>query len=421
MSYSIFFYFCNDKKKMNAASFISKRIFSLSKENLSSTVMRIAVTSVALGIAIMLISIAVVVGFKNQIKDKVVGFVAPIHIQPLNQNESIEETPFIFDSVLNARLNKPFITEMHPTANKAGIIKTDEEIQAVVLKGVDHDYNWSYIGSYLVDGEIPQYAENQRSNDVVISNIIAHKMQLNVGDPVRIWFVDQDLKARGRKFSVKGIYETGLQECDERYVYCDLDQIRKLNGWDNNEIGHLEIWVDDEKHINDYNEQIYYSIPTHLVSYSAMETYPQIFDWLELQDMNVVIIIVLMLLVAGITIISMLLIIILERTSTIGLLKSMGASNGLIRSIFLKRSCRILLIGMAIGNVVGIGLCLIQKYTNLITLSPESYYLSAVPIELNIWNILALNAGTMILWVLMLLLPTMLINNIRPSKSIRFE
>ena len=190
---------------MNAASFISKRIFSLSKENLSSTVMRIAVASVALGIAIMLISIAVVVGFKNQIKDKVVGFVAPIHIQALNQNESIEETPFLFDSVLNARLDKPFITEMHPTANKAGIIKTDEEIQAVVLKGVDHDYNWSYIGSYLVDGEIPQYAENQRSNDVVISNIIANKMQLNVGDPVRIWFVAQYLKARGRKFNVKGV------------------------------------------------------------------------------------------------------------------------------------------------------------------------------------------------------------------------
>lgn len=406
---------------MNAATFISKRIFSLSKENLSSTVMRIAVTSVALGIAIMLISIAVVIGFKNQIKDKVVGFVAPIHIQALNQNESIEETPFLFDSVLNARLSKPFITEMHKTANKAGIIKTDDEIQAVVLKGVDSDYNWNYIGSYLIDGEIPQYVENERSNDVLISNIIASKMNLNVGDPVRIWFVDQDLKARGRKFNVIGVYETGLQECDERYVYCDLNQIRRLNGWNNGEVGHLEIWIDNEKNIDDYNEQIYYSIPTHLVSYTAMETYPQIFDWLELQDMNVIIIIVLMLLVAGITIISMLLIIILERTSTIGLLKAMGASNGLIRSIFLKRSCRILLIGMAIGNVIGIGLCLIQKYTNLITLSPESYYLSAVPIELNIWNILALNIGTLILWILMLLLPTMLINNVRPSKSIRFE
>ena len=406
---------------MNAASFISKRIFSLSKENLSSTVMRIAVTSVALGIAIMLISIAVVVGFKNQIKDKVIGFVAPIHIQALNQNESIEETPLILDSVLLARLNKPFITEMHPTANKAGIIKTDEEIQAVVLKGVDFNYNWNYINKYLISGDTPQYIENERSNDVVISNIIAHEMNLNTGDPVRIWFVDKDMKARGRKFNVIGIYETGLQECDERYVYCDLEQIRKLNGWENNEIGHLEIWVDNQKYLQDYNQQIYYSIPTALVSYTAMETYPQIFDWLELQDMNVVIIIVLMLLVAGITIISMLLIIILERTSTIGLLKAMGASNGLIRSIFLKRSCRILLIGMAIGNVIGIGLCLIQKFTNLISLSPESYYLSAVPIELNIWHILALNAGTMILWVLMMLLPTMLINNIRPSKSIRFE
>ena len=406
---------------MNAATFISKRIFSLSKENLSSTVMRIAVASVALGIAIMLISIAVVVGFKNQIKDKVIGFVAPIHIQALNQNESIEETPFLFDSILSARLDKPFITEMHKTADKAGIIKTDEEIQAVVLKGVDQDYNWSYISSYIINGGVPQYVENERSNDVVISNIIARKMKLNVGDAVRIWFVDPEMKARGRKFTVVGIYETGLQECDERYLYCDLNQIRRLNGWDNGEIGHLEIWVDNQELINDYNNQIYYSIPTNLVSYTAMESYPNIFDWLELQDMNVVIIIALMLLVAGITIISMLLIIILERTSTIGLLKAMGASNGLIRRIFLKRSFRILLIGMIIGNIIGIGLCLVQQHYNIIALSPESYYLSAVPIELNIWYILALNVGTMILWILMLLLPTMLINNVRPSKSIRFE
>lgn len=406
---------------MNAASFISKRIFSLSRDNLSSTVMRIAVTSVALGIAIMLISIAVVVGFKNQIKDKVIGFVAPIHIQALNQNESIEETPFVFDSILQARLDKPFITEMHKTANKAGIIKTDEEIQAVVLKGVDADYNWNYINSFLLDGNTPQYVDNERSNDVVISKIISQRMNLNVGDPVRIWFVDKDMKARGRKFTVVGVYETGLQECDDRFVYCDLNQIRKLNGWENEEIGHLEIWVDNQQFIDNYNDQIYYSIPTQLVSYTAMETYPHIFDWLELQDMNVVIIIVLLLLVAGITIISMLLIIILERTSTIGLLKAMGASNGLIRSIFLKRSCRILLIGMIIGNVIGLGLCLIQQYTHCIALSPESYYLSAVPIELNIWYILMLNIGTFVLWVLMLLLPTMLINNIRPSKSIRFE
>lgn len=406
---------------MNASTFISKRIFSLSKENLSSTVMRIAVASVALGIAIMLISIAVVIGFKHQIRDKVIGFVAPVHIEMLNQNESVEETPFAYDSTLKARLNHSFISEVHATANKAGLIKTDDEIHAVVLKGVDAEYNWNYINDNLVEGEIPQYVENERSNDIVVSKIISDKMQLDVGDDVRVWFVDADMKARGRKFNVKGVYETGLSECDERFVYCDLNQVRRLNGWADDEVGHLEVWVNDEMETTIANELIYYSIPTELVSFSAMQSYPQIFDWLELQDMNVAIIIALMLLVAGITIISMLLIIILEKTSTIGLLKSMGADNGLIRRIFLKRSCYILLIGMLIGNAVGIGLCLLQKYTNLISLSPESYYLSSVPIELNWFYIVALNVGTSLLWMLMLLLPTILINNIRPSKSIRFE
>lgn len=406
---------------MNAATFISKRIFSLSKENLSSTVMRIAVASVSLGVAIMLVSIAIVVGFKNQIRDKVVGFVAPLHIQALNQNESIEETPFLYDSVLKARLDKPFITAVHPTANKAGIIKTDDEIQAVVLKGVDSSYDWGYIAEHLKMGECPQYLDNERSNEIVVSKIIADRMNLSVGDDVRIWFVDNDMKARGRRFVLKGIYETGLSECDERFVYCDLSQIRRLNGWWNDEVGHLEIRIDEKVDVAEANRSVYFSIPPELVSYTAMESYPQIFDWLDLQDMNVVIIIALMLLVAGITIISMLLIIILEKTSTIGLLKSMGASNQLVRRIFLKRSCRILLIGMLIGNVAGIGICLIQKTTNIISLSPESYYLSSVPIELN-WTYFAmLDIGTFVVWIVMLLIPTMLINNIRPSKSIRFE
>ncbi|MCQ2319425.1 MAG: ABC transporter permease [Bacteroidales bacterium] len=406
---------------MNAATFISKRIFSLSKENLSSTVMRIAVASVSLGVAIMLVSIAIVVGFKNQIRDKVVGFVAPLHIQALNQNESIEETPFLYDSVLKARLDKPFVTAVHPTANKAGIIKTDDEIQAVVLKGVDSSYDWGYIAEHLKMGECPQYLDNERSNEIVVSKIIADRMNLSVGDDVRIWFVDNDMKARGRRFVLKGIYETGLSECDERFVYCDLSQIRRLNGWWNDEVGHLEIRIDEKVDVAEANRSVYFSIPPELVSYTAMESYPQIFDWLELQDMNVVIIIALMLLVAGITIISMLLIIILEKTSTIGLLKSMGASNQLVRRIFLKRSCRILLIGMLIGNVAGIGICLIQKTTNIISLSLESYYLSSVPIELN-WTYFAmLDIGTFLVWIVMLLIPTMLINNIRPSKSIRFE
>ena len=406
---------------MKATRFISSRIFSLSKENLSSTVMKIAMLSIALGIAIMLISISVVVGFKNQIKDKVIGFVSPIQIQVLNQNESMEETPFVYDSLVKSRLQLPFVKSIHQTANKAGIIKTDSEIQGVVLKGVDKDYNWDYISSNIVEGSLPEYNDTERSNDVIISKIISDKMHLGVGDDIRIWFVGEDMKARGRKFSVKGIYETGLVECDERFVYCDLNQIRRLNGWENDEVGHLEIILTEGVDIEEANNIIYYSIPTNLLSLTASDLYPQIFDWLELQDMNVVIIIALMLMVSGVTIISMLLIIVLERTSTIGVLKAMGADNAFVRKIFLQRSRKILLVGMLIGNAFGLGLCVIQKYTEFIKLSPESYYLSSVPIELNLWYILMLNVGTFLLWVLMMLIPTMVINNVKPSKSIRFE
>ena len=406
---------------MKARRFISSRIFSMEKGNLSSVVMKIAIISIALGISIMLISIAVVVGFKNQIKDKVVGFVSPIQIQALNQNESIEETPFVYDTTLQSKLTVPFIKSVYPTANKAGLIKTDTEIHGIILKGVDKDYDWYYINSNLTSGEVPHYTEEERSNDVVISKIIADKLLLNVGDDVRIWFVGEDMKTRGRKFSVKGIYETGLTECDERFIYCDLNQIRRLNGWENDYVGHLEIQLNEDVDVLEANNYIYYSIPTYLISYTARELYPHIFDWLDLQDMNVVIIIVLMLLVAGITIISMLLIIVLERTSTIGVLKALGANNRFVRQVFLQRSKRILFIGMLIGNIIGIGLCMIQKYTEIIKLSPESYYLSSVPIELNLTHIVLLNVGTFLLWVMMMLIPTMMINNINPSKSIRFE
>ena len=318
-------------------------------------------------------------------------------------------------------LDLPFIKSIHPTANKAGLIKTDEEIQGVILKGVDQNYDWTYINSNIIEGEIPQYVDNERSNDVVISKIISDKMMLGVGDEVRIWFVGEDMKTRGRKFFIKGVYETGLTECDERFIYSDLNQIRRLNGWDANMVGHLEINLEENIDAADANNTIYYKIPTDLVSYEAADLYPQIFDWLDLQDMNVFIIIVLMLLVSGITIISMLLIIVLERTSAIGILKSMGANNAFVRKVFLQRSRRILLMGMLFGNIFGLGVCFIQKYTEIIKLSPESYYLSSVPIEIDPLYVLLLNLGTFILWVLMMLIPTMIINNIKPSKSIRFE
>ena len=407
---------------MSGSKFISNRLFSLSKGSLSSTVMRLSVTSVALAVTVMLISLAVVVGFKNQIRDKVVGFVAPIHVQALDRNESYEEQPFVMNGKLEQALeNTDGIKHYQGVADKAGMIKTDDEIQGVVMKGVGIDYDWSYFGKSLVDGVLPQYAGEERSNDVLVSKLIADRMLLSVGDDVRVWFIDEDMKARGRKFSVKGIFETGLSEFDERYVFCDIGQIRKLNRWADDEVGLVEVWLDDVESMDEVNAKLYFNIPGNLASYTARESNPQIFDWLALLDTNVWLILGLMFLVAGITVISMLLIIIIEKTSTIGMLKAMGASNGFVRKVFLRRSVRILLLGMLIGNIVGIGFCLLQQYTGFVSLNPETYYLSAVPIELRWTTVIVLNVVSFALWLLMLLIPTGIINRIRPSKSIRFE
>ena len=410
------------KQQMSGPKFIADRIFSFSKENLSSTVMRLAVTSVALAVVVMLISWAVVVGFKNQIRDKVIGFVAPIHVQALDKNESMEETPFVLDSLLVSRLNSvQGISHYQQVANKAGMIKTDEEIQGVVLKGVDENYDWTYFESCLLEGKAPKYTADERSTEVLVSKVIADKMLLGVGDDVRLWFIDKDMQARGRKFSVSGIFETGLYEFDERYVFADLNQIRKLNGWEDNEAGLLEIALDEGADVDQVNEKLYYALPSELASYTARQSNPQIFDWLDLLDTNVWLIMALMLLVAGITVISMLLIIIIERTSTIGLLKAMGANNKFVRQVFLLRSLRILLIGMLIGNVIGLGFCFFQQYTGFIKLDAATYYLSAVPIEMHFTTVLFINLGTFLLWVSMLLIPTSVINRITPTKSIRFE
>lgn len=407
---------------MSGSKIISERLFSLSKGNLSSTVMRLAVTSVALAITVMLISLAVVVGFQNQIRDKVVGFVSPIHIQALDRNESYEEVPFSVDERLtNALEQTDGIHHYQCVANKAGMIKTDDEIQGIVLKGVGAEYDWSYFKDYLKEGEVPTFVDGERSSEVLVSQIVANKMLLSVGDDVRVWFIDEDMQARGRKFIVKGIFETGLSEFDERYLFCDLDQIRKLNHWEQDETGVVEVWLDDVERMNEVNEQLYYRIPGNLASYTARESNPQIFDWLDLLDTNVWLILGLMFLVAGITVVSMLLIIIIEKTSTIGLLKAMGASNGFVRRVFMRRSISILILGMVIGNVIGLGFCLLQYYTGMIHLDPETYYLSAVPIEIHLSTVVMLNVGTFLLWMLMLLIPTGIINRIRPSKSIRFE
>jgi len=389
--------FAKGTKKMRPEAFIASRIFSLSSKKISTTVMRIALLSVALGVGVMIISVSIVIGFKKQIREKVIGFVAPIHISLLDNNESIENKPVnLTPELIDFILHVEGVHRIQPVATKAGIVKTEAQIQGIIFKGVDKDYDWDFFEEKLLVGKIPEITGENRSTDVLISKHIANKLLLQNGDELRVWFIDENQQARGRKFEIVGIYETGL------------------------EAGTIEVWLDKDANVDKVNEDIYFGLPVDLASYTASASYPHIFDWLNLQDMNVVIIIILMVLVSGITMISMLLIIILERTSMIGLLKTMGANNRFVRNIFLFHSTKVLFRGLLAGNVIGVGFCILQFYSGILKLPSESYYLSVVPIDLNVNNILLINFGTLVLWFIMLLIPTAVINRILPARSIKF-
>lgn len=407
---------------MKPAFFIAKRLFTGSRKGLSGGVTRIAVLSVAIGVAVMIASVAIVIGFKQQIRDKVIGFAAHIQIESLDNTSSWEVRPIDPKPELLGSLKEiEGILHTQGVANKAGIIKTDDQIQGIVLKGVGTDYNWSYFEDKIVAGRLVSYTDAERSEDVLVSRILATRLFLEVGDRLRVWFIgSDDAQIRGRNFHIAGIYETGLTEFDERFIFGHIGHVQRLNGWSTDQIGHIELQISDINKLNALTNKVYYALPYNLVAYNARESYPHIFDWLDLQDMNVVVIIVLMLLVAGITMISTLLIIILERTSMIGILKALGSTNKLVRNIFLWHAFAILVRGLVWGNVIGIGFCILQGATGLIKLPSESYYLSEVPIYLNGLHILLINAGTIAIWFIMMLIPTAVISRITPVKAIRY-
>ncbi len=407
---------------MRPEAFIASKIFSLSPDKVSTLVMRITLLSVSIGVAVMLISLAIVVGFKNQIRDKVIGFVAPIQIESLDQNESLQQSAIQLDSVMiNSILALEGVKNIQAVAEKAGIIKTEDQIQGVVLKGVDASYNWSYFQSKIIEGNLPNFQEEERSLEVLISKSLSDKLLLKTGDPLRMWFVDGNEKARGRKFLVSGIYETGLVEFDDRYVFGDINQIRRLNNWTKTEAGNIEVLLTQNSSATAINELIYFSLPVNLTSFTAFSSYPHIFDWLNLQDMNVIIIIILMVMVSGITVISLLLMMVIERTSMIGILKAMGASNQMIRRLFLLHSVKLLVYGLLAGNVLGLGFALFQAKTGFFELPAESYYLSTVPIDLQLSSVLLVNLGAGIIWFFMLLIPSFIINSIKPASAIKFS
>ena len=408
---------------MNLPAFIANRLSGKDKENLSGPVTRIAVITIALGLAVMILSVAVLVGFQTEIRNKVTGFSAHIKIDSFDENASYELSPISINQPFYPGLEKiDGIEHIQVFALKAGIIKTKDELQGVVLKGVGPDYDWTFLKHHLITGSTFEVNDTIPSGKILISAVISRKLKLNLGDEVRMYFLSgSETQPRGRKFTVSGIYETGLEEFDEVYVIGDLRHIQKLNNWGSDMVSGFEVFIKDFKSLDKMGDLVYKTIGYNLNAETVIQEYPQIFDWLRLMDINVVIILVLMILVAGITIISTLLIMILERTNMIGILKALGIKNSELRRLFVYLTARIIARGLFWGNVIGIGIALIQDWTKVIPLEKESYYISYVPVILNISHILLINAGTFAVCLVMVLIPGYIIGKITPVKAIRFR
>ena len=406
---------------MNFELFISGRINGSNENRFSKPLIRVAIAGIALGLAVMIVAVAIVTGFQQQIRNKVIGFGAHIQIARFDSNNSFEFSP--------VERNQPFVNTLQKTngishiqafGTKAGIIKTKDQIQGMVLKGVDKDFDWSFFKDKLIEGHAFRVGDTVANDSVIISRSLANLLNLKTGENMRMYFI-VDNKARGRKFVISGIYDTGLEEFDLMYIYGDIRTIQKLNGWNPNQVSGFEVFIKDFKQLDQMAAVVNDATGFDLKTRTIRELYPQMFDWLELQDMNVIIILVLMVLVAAITMISTLLILILERTQMIGTLKALGASDRSVQRIFLYQAAFILTRGLIWGNITGVVLCLIQQQWGIIKLPTASYFVSVVPINLNILHLFFLNAGTLIICMMMLVLPSYIVSRVSPIKAIRFN
>jgi len=411
---------------LNYELFLAKRIIAAKqyKSSISSPIIKIAITAIALGIVIMLISIATGVGLQHKIKEKISGFNGHVQITNYEDNNSqITVSPVSTVQDFYPRFkNIDDIKSVQIFATKAGIIRTDSDFEGVIFKGVGSEFDWSFFKSYLTNGSILNF-NDEISDLVLLSKITADRLKLKVGDNFNLFFVkdDPNKPPNVRKLTIAGIYNSGFKEFDENYVIGDIRHIQRLNKWDNNEIGGFEVLIKDFDELEEKGNAIYNSVPSILNAQTISEKYPAIFEWLQLFDTNIIVIIGIMILIAGINMITALLVLILERTQMIGILKALGSSNWSIRKVFLYNAAYLVAIGLFWGNLIGISLLLIQKYTGIIQLNPESYYVSEVPVYIGIEYILILNIGTLILCLIMLLIPSYIVSKISPVKAIKFD
>ena len=412
--------------KLKLEYFIAKRLVTTKnhKSSVSAPIIKIAITAIALGIIMMLVSVATGLGLKHKIRDKISAFSGHIVITKYDSNVSdITLKPI----ELNQKFYPTFenidgVSSVQPFASKAGIIRTEQAFEGIIYKGVTETYQFDEIAEYLEEGRLPVFGESM-SNEILMSTYIANRLGFKLGDKVNTYFMkDWGNKVPNiRQFEIVGLYNSGLQQFDENVVLGDLRHVQRLNRWTENEVGGFEVLLKNFDQIEEKGSEIYLNLPSTIDSKTIVEKYENIFGWLDMFDFNIKVIIIIMIAVASINMIVALLVLILERTQMIGMLKALGATNWSVRKIFLYNAFYLIGKGLLYGNGIGLGLLFLQKYTGIIKLDPTSYYVREAPVLIRFWDVILLNVGVVVIAMLVLLIPSYLITKISPVKAIRYD
>lgn len=419
---------------MNVSHYIAKKIAFTREKTFTKIIVRFAIASIALSLTTMIVTTSVLDGFKSEIMDKVFGFWGHIHITDTSINNTMSQIPIDYsekyigeireqkqfsttDDSGNTRVSKQGIHHLQPFAVSPGIITTKNEFGAIFLKGINNEFQWDYVDNFMIEGRPIQDFEKGR--ELVISKYTAQKLNIKLNDKIIVAFIKNQKKSR-KRFEVVGIYNTGLVEYDEKFALVPLPIVQEILEWNPNQVSGVEVFIENVDDLDIIDKDIYDQIPNRIYSESIRTKYPSIFEWLSLQDINMVVILTLMIIVAIINMITSLLIIILERTNMIGVLKSIGANDWTVRKIFIYNAAYIIGWGLLIGNILGIGICLIQHYTHVFTLDEANYYLSYAPVRLIWWKIVLLNILCFVVTILFLIAPTYLVTRISPIKALRF-
>ncbi|WP_396209017.1 ABC transporter permease [Flavobacterium sp.] len=410
---------------MNLEYFIAKRLIAAKsyKSSISSPIIKIAITAIAIGIIMMIMAVATGVGLQDKIREKVSAFNGHIIISNFDDNQSqVTTEPISINQSFYPKFkNLAGINYVQAVASKAGIIRTEKAFEGIIYKGVGKDYNFANLEEYLVEGKIPNL-KSELNTEVLISEYLAKRLQLKVGDKFLTFFMKENGKLPNkRNFKITGIYNSGFQEFDATYVIGDIRHVQRINKWQPTEVGAFEVFINDFSKIKEKGEAVYKEIPATYNSTTIEEKYYSIFEWLKLFDFNIVVILIVMIVVATINMVVALLVLILERTQMIGILKAMGATNWNVRKIFLYNAFYLIVRGLFWGNVIALSLLFVQKYFGVIQLNPESYYVNQAPVSINFMHIALLNAGTIVVCLLVLLIPSYIITKISPVKAIRFD